>query len=252
MIRLDYDGDVDMANIRPFQHARTKGHADGYYIRKQRGSGGAMIRLDHDGDVEMADIRPSRSKGYANGDIQRQQGGGGLIRLDHDRDVEMADIRPSQHAKAKGHADSDIRWQQGGGGMIQVDHDGDVEMADIRPSRHARAKRHADSDIRRQQGGGSMIRVDHDGDVEMAGIRPSRHARTKSMLKFVGGRRAGLKPWIQTWTKRRQEILSTDILVTSQLLESGNRSGKQGRAETSGTNLDKTTVFISKGYCQPT
>jgi hypothetical protein len=57
MIRLDHDGDVDMADIRPSQHARTKGHADGG-VRKQR-SGGAVIRSYYDGDVDMARIRPS-------------------------------------------------------------------------------------------------------------------------------------------------------------------------------------------------
>jgi hypothetical protein len=29
MVQLDYDGDVEMAYIRPSQHARAKGHADG-------------------------------------------------------------------------------------------------------------------------------------------------------------------------------------------------------------------------------
>jgi hypothetical protein len=63
--RLDHNDDVDMTNIRPPQHTRTKGYADGG-IRKRRGGGG-VIRLDY-GGVDMADIRlprHARTKGHA-------------------------------------------------------------------------------------------------------------------------------------------------------------------------------------------
>jgi hypothetical protein len=102
VIRLDHNGDVDMADTRPSRHTRTRGHANS-----------------------------------GNGGIRKERGGAGMIQRDHDGDVEMADItRPSQlqHARTKGHADSGIRKQRGSGGVIQLDHDGDVVMADVRPT----------------------------------------------------------------------------------------------------------------------
>jgi Leucine Rich repeats (2 copies) len=103
VIRLGYDGDVEMANTtRPSQHStRTKGHANSRIRKQWQRGGGGMIRLDHDGDVEMADITgPSqyatRTKGYIDSGIRKQRGGaGGVIRVDHDGDVIMADIRPT-------------------------------------------------------------------------------------------------------------------------------------------------------------
>jgi hypothetical protein len=64
MIRLDHDGDVEMADITgpSLVHAPTKRHTDSR-IRKQRGDGD-VIQLDHNGDIVMADIniiRPTAS-----------------------------------------------------------------------------------------------------------------------------------------------------------------------------------------------
>jgi hypothetical protein len=186
-----------------------------------------------------------------------------MVRLDHDVDVEMAYIRPSQRARAKGHADGDIRRQQGGGGLIRLDHDGDIEMADIRPSQHARSKRHADGDIRHQRGGRDvMIRLDHDGDVEMSlwptsGLLGMHEPR--SMLKFVGGSRARMKPRIQTWTERRHPSARDTV-------NRGSRAGLKlwvqawtkrryspardtvNQHNSSSFNKDQITTFLSKRY----
>jgi hypothetical protein len=118
----------------------------------------------------------------------------------------------------------------------------------ISPSQHARAKGHADGDIRRQQGGGGLIRLDHDRDVEMADIRPSQYADGD-----IRNQRGGGDVMIRLDHDGNVEMADIRLSRHARTKEHAKiRGWKQSKDESPDTHLDRTTVSISKRYCQPT